>query len=149
MAERIRAGGARATAAARGDAGTAWVQRIAAVLGVLYLAAMAFGWFTLARSADQGIRVEFAASAAGARLTIVDVAPNGPGDRAGLRVGDAILAVDGLPVHDEFAAIRALASRPAGGQTMFLVQRGGADDEPGPLEAVTVRGSQSRLATPS
>jgi regulator of sigma E protease len=53
------------------------------------------------------------------------VEPGGPADRAGLRVGDEVAAVDGRPVEDFEALTREIRSRP--GQSLeLLVSRDGA-----------------------
>lgn len=55
-----------------------------------------------------------------------EVAPGGPADRAGLRAGDRVLAVNDEPVGSEAALARRVARLPAGQPARFSVQRDGA-----------------------
>jgi len=55
-----------------------------------------------------------------------DVYPGGAADRAGLKVGDVILAVDGQAVNDESAMNYRIATHDAGDRVAVQVRRGGA-----------------------
>ncbi|WP_459642746.1 S1C family serine protease [Kineococcus sp. NUM-3379] len=57
------------------------------------------------------------------------VAPGGPADRAGLREGDVVLAVDGRPVTTPEELIVAIRSREPGDTVRLLVRRGGTEQE--------------------
>ncbi|MGH7070909.1 MAG: PDZ domain-containing protein, partial [Acetobacteraceae bacterium] len=48
-----------------------------------------------------------------------------PASRAGLRPGDVVLAVNGIPVAGPDGMIRAVAAIPPGGHARLLVSRGG------------------------
>lgn len=76
-------------------------------------------------------------------ITIVDVFRDGPADRAGLRAGDRVLAVDGVSLDGKtlYECI-ALIRGPAGSQVTLLVVHEGAE---GPFEVVVTR---SRIEIP-
>jgi len=62
-------------------------------------------------------------------VVVMDVAPGSPGERAGIRPGDAILAVDRRPVRSVEAFQQALAQvKPGEGVPVYL-QRGGGRHE--------------------
>lgn len=70
-----------------------------------------------------GVQVE----RVGDRMVILDVTPGGPADRAGLRPGDVLVAVDGRPVGSDTADQTAARLRgPAGTTVSVTVQGGGA-----------------------
>ncbi|MFZ2308668.1 MAG: PDZ domain-containing protein [Rhodoferax sp.] len=58
-----------------------------------------------------------------ASLNKVD--PGGPGDKVGLKVGDVLVQVGGVPVKDSKEAIRQLARLPSGLIAAVVAQRGG------------------------
>ena len=58
----------------------------------------------------------------GARITGVD--PTGPGALAGLRAGDIVTGVDGAPIADAAALIRAVAAIPPGTTIRITLRRG-------------------------
>jgi branched-chain amino acid transport system permease protein len=63
-------------------------------------------------------------------LLVRRVSPEGPADKAGLRHGDRVTAIDGDPVHELAAFYRMLWSRGAAGVTVRLsVKRDGQDRE--------------------
>ncbi len=102
------------------------IRQIAAA-GVLTLALGAggpwtpSGWFGMKLHAaardDEGRIV---------RLGVCAVVPGGPAAEAGVRAGDALLALDGEPVRfrDEVEAMRWFGSREPGSRVTLLVQRG-------------------------
>jgi serine protease Do len=63
-----------------------------------------------------------------AGLVIAGVAPDGPADRAGLLVGDVLLAVAGEPVEEDAASLREALAR-AGEVVRLRVMRGGEMQE--------------------
>ncbi|MBE0645766.1 MAG: SpoIIE family protein phosphatase [Bacteroidetes bacterium] len=65
------------------------------------------------------------------KVTIIEVQPGGVSDRAGLRVGDVITAINGTPVHDKFDA-----------NDYLLRSRGGT-----PLVYSIIRGEQKLVVT--
>ena len=58
-------------------------------------------------------------------LDIAAVAPEGPADRAGLRAGDRVLAVNGKAIADADGYQVAARSLPSAGKVPFLVERDG------------------------
>jgi Do/DeqQ family serine protease len=56
---------------------------------------------------------------------VANVAPNSPAARAGLKLSDLIVAIDGQTVDDPNAFDYRFATRPLGGSTQVDVQRGG------------------------
>ncbi len=63
----------------------------------------------------------------GVKLTTVK--KNGPGEKAGLRVGDKIVAVDGAAVSDVEEMGILLTGKPAGADATFTVVRGGKEQK--------------------
>jgi Do/DeqQ family serine protease len=56
---------------------------------------------------------------------VANVAPNSPAARAGLKLSDLIVAIEGQPVDDPNAFDYRFATRPLGGTAQLEVQRGG------------------------
>ena len=86
------------------------------------------------------IRVSLDSSYTGEGVRIADapdaVAPGGPGDRAGLRPGDVVLAIDGRPVTEAVELIVDIRAREPGETVTLTVRRGGSTSEvPVTLEA--------------
>jgi Do/DeqQ family serine protease len=55
---------------------------------------------------------------------VANVAPNSPASRAGLKLSDLIVAIDGQPIDDPNAFDYRFATRPLGGSAQIDVQRG-------------------------
>src|SRR5665213_2483460 len=56
---------------------------------------------------------------------VANVTPKSPADRAGLKLSDLIMSIDGQPVEDPNAFDYRFATRPLGGSAQVDVQRGG------------------------
>jgi S1-C subfamily serine protease len=56
---------------------------------------------------------------------VANVTPNSPSARAGLKLSDLIVAIDGQPIDDPNAFDYRFATRPLGGTAQIDVQRGG------------------------
>jgi len=56
---------------------------------------------------------------------VANVAPNSPASKAGLKLSDLIVAIDGQPIDDPNAFDYRFATRPLGGTAQIDVQRGG------------------------
>jgi S1-C subfamily serine protease len=56
-------------------------------------------------------------------VVILGVLPGSPGEAAGLRSGDVVLAVDGVPVSDRRSLYRLLWRRRSGERLVFEVFR--------------------------
>jgi S1-C subfamily serine protease len=54
------------------------------------------------------------------KLVVLRVAPEGPADRAGLRKGDELIAIDGVPMHALADFYRTLWGRGEAGVTVML-----------------------------
>jgi serine protease Do len=78
-----------------------------------------------------GVSVQETAAASGraAGVTVAGVERGGPASRAGLHVGDALLAVNGDKVDSSRALIRAVAAVPPGSSVKITVRRGGQEME--------------------
>lgn len=63
------------------------------------------------------------------RLVVVDVAPAGPADRAGIRLQDHLLAIDGSPLRTADQLAAALAALAPGSTVKVAVARGERIDE--------------------
>jgi PAS domain S-box-containing protein len=61
------------------------------------------------------------------QVVAVKVMPDGPGDHAGIRVGDVLETVQGAPVHITADVPRLLASKGAWTQAKYVFQRAGVD----------------------
>ncbi|MDT8323963.1 MAG: PDZ domain-containing protein, partial [Bacteroidota bacterium] len=59
------------------------------------------------------------------KVTIIDVTEGGVSDRAGLRVGDVIVAVNGNPVKDRFDANNYLVTGAGGEALEYTIERDG------------------------
>ena len=78
---------------------------------------------------------------------LTEVIPGGPAASAGLRAGDRILSVDGLPV-DDAAALRAYIRSMPGKASLWALERGGQRMElPVQFERVTRNGQGGGLDT--
>ena len=75
----------------------------------------------------QVIRAPLAAAIGTTGLAIVDVAPGGPADVAGLQIGDVITRVGSTSTADGGALTSALAALPAGTPVALLLRRGRRD----------------------
>src|SRR5687768_2218722 len=88
------------------DQRTSWLPWVAAMVAALYVAGAVVGWVTNANDGYYGITrvatVAPVASVAGGSgwLAVVEVSQGGPAERAGLRVGDVIVGVDGEPAGE-------------------------------------------------
>ncbi len=60
-------------------------------------------------------------------VLVNSVYPGGPADRAGVRVGDVVLAVDGREVADPAALRFRIATRPVGSTATLITARGGRE----------------------
>jgi serine protease DegS/serine protease DegQ len=84
------------------------------------------GWLGL----EYATRAEAAAWDPAARgVHVVGVAPGGPADAAGLRVGDVLLALDATPIADEADLRNREAALPVGGQARLGGSRNGVPFE--------------------
>ncbi|MBI4317364.1 MAG: cyclic nucleotide-binding domain-containing protein [Chloroflexi bacterium] len=82
-------------AGAPGMRGRRWPGLVAAALAFLYLVGVVGGWATNAADGYYGITRVETPSGEPTLLAIVEVEAGSPADRAGLRPGDVILAIDG------------------------------------------------------
>jgi len=77
------------------------------------------------RTGEAGLGLRLAPGR-GAGTVIAAISPEGPAAAAGLRVGDRVLAIDGIPLRPRDAAAAAgLLEGPEGSRVVLLVQRGG------------------------
>src|SRR5581483_9831223 len=119
------------------------IHLLAALLAALYVAATLVGWIAVARGGDAGLH--FWRSPGGARgFTIRHVMLGSPAEAAGVRAGDVLVAVNGLPARDDPAFLSAFYALRAGDQATFLVLRRSAATQP----AEIVLSLRSRLETP-
>jgi hypothetical protein len=101
------------------------------------LLALALGVFATAAAADQsprgflGVGLTDVPGTQGAQVGVI--APGGPAEKAGVRVGDVIVAVDGHPVASTEALVKAVAALSAGQRADLSILR---DGQPLSLRAV-------------
>jgi len=76
-----------------------------------------------------GIRMDPTAKVEGVRVQ--SIMPNGPAARAGLAVGDVVIAVDGAPVGERRRLPELLQAKPAGERRTLRLRRGGRTLEKG------------------
>jgi serine protease DegQ len=62
-------------------------------------------------------------------VIIAGLARNGPADKAGIRLGDILVAVDGKPVADSSVMLNLIAQLPPGQPAVFKVRRNNAESE--------------------
>ncbi|OPC85121.1 hypothetical protein B4N89_18310 [Embleya scabrispora] len=80
-----------------------------------------------------GVSLDVAYTGDGARIASEDVKgtppvrPGGPAERAGLKPGDVIKAIDGRRVHDANELIVAIRSKAPGGVVKLTIERDGAE----------------------
>ena len=67
--------------------------------------------------------------APGKGVLVAEIYPAGPADKAGLRVGDVILAVDGFPVDEPQALRYRIATRSLGGAARLGIMRIGLEEQ--------------------
>jgi S1-C subfamily serine protease len=63
--------------------------------------------------------------AADGSVIVGEVAPDGPAARAGLQVGDRLVAIDGQPVTEAFEVITRIAAKPVGSTVELKFERDG------------------------
>jgi PDZ domain len=99
-----------------------WLRLFVGAAGVTYLVAVGIGWVVTAVHGDYGLRD---ASQATDGQMIVELAADGAASRAGLRPGDVILDVDGMPASDADAYWQAVLKTPrrAGEHASLVVRR--------------------------
>jgi hypothetical protein len=107
----------------------------AAVLAVLLVYAV--GWSGFLTAGEVGIRGGGPEMDAAAERTVVGVAPGSPADRAGIRAGDAVVALGGVPAGDP-AFDRATVATRAGQSVTLRVRRVLPGGGHGPAEDVVV-----------
>ena len=112
-----------------------WMRLAAALVGALYLAMLAIGWISTAPAGHEGIMRTHEEARTDDGIIVGEVAPDSPADRAGLRPGDVILAIDGIPATDGDAINDRYHRQRAGNPTTVLVRRAGAPVT-GPPESV-------------
>ena len=95
----------------------------AGLAALIVLSLLALSVMTARRSA--GRRVGIGVESAEGGIGISTVSPGRPADRAGLRRGDVLVAVDDLPTPDERAYDHASARFERGKPAVFHVRRGG------------------------
>ncbi len=71
--------------------------------------------------------------AGSASVTAAYIAPGGSGDKAGIRVGDSLVAVGTVPVRDAIDVTRALWNIPLLGQTKYTLRRNGIEFQKSPI----------------
>jgi carboxyl-terminal processing protease len=87
-----------------------------------------------------GVQVE----SVGGHMTVLDVTPGGPADRAGVRSGDVLVAVDGVSTAGETADQTAARLRGPEGSTVSVTVRAGAGDRTVVVRRERVRHSPVR-----
>jgi hypothetical protein len=93
--------------------------RLVGALVAVYLLGLIGTWLVNLSVGDAGIFRGARWQDGNGNLVVIDVVSGSPADRAGIREGDAIMAVNGQPVSD--TTMLAWASRKPGDVTTFLV----------------------------
>jgi hypothetical protein len=117
----------------------------------LALIAIALATFATAGAADEsprgflGVGLTDAAGTPGAQVGVI--APGGPAEKAGVRVGDVIVAVDGHPAANSQAVVRALAGLSAGQRAQLSILRDGEAMSVHAVMGVPPAGGPQAMAT--
>ena len=83
------------------------IRFVATVLALTTVAAAIFGWINFRKERQFAVPYDGVAwIEQDGRLVAVHVDPNGPGEKAGIKQGDILLAINGLPVDTTAAATR-------------------------------------------
>ncbi|KAL4425371.1 hypothetical protein ABPG75_009387 [Micractinium tetrahymenae] len=78
-----------------------------------------------------GVEVSFKSAGSGAALTVIAPAPGGPAERAGIRPGDEIFAIDGQPTSSlSLYAAGNLLQGPEGSEVVLTVKPGNGGGPP-------------------
>ena len=140
---------ARVLLRAASKGGPAWIRALAAALSVFYVAVLGLGWLANVPAGHDGMLTPEPHSLFDLRapsFTILEVAPGSPLDRAGVRRGDTVTAVDGRVVgmgdiHQAYHDGR------AGHTRILTLLRQAPGSEDGEASAVVIT-LASRLAIP-
>jgi hypothetical protein len=117
----------------------------------LALIAIALATFATAGAADEsprgflGVGLTDVAGTPGAQVGVI--APGGPAEKAGVRVGDVIVAVDGHPAANSQAVVRALAGLSAGQRAQLSILRDGEAMSVHAVMGVPPAGGPQAMAT--
>src|SRR5580658_5137753 len=117
----------------------------------LALIAIALATFATPAAADEsprgflGVGLTDAPGTPGAQVGVI--APGGPAEKAGVRVGDVIVAVDGHPAANSQAVVRALAGLSAGQRAQLSILRDGEAMSVHAVMGVPPAGGPQAMAT--
>jgi PDZ domain-containing protein len=117
----------------------------------LALIAIALATFATPGAADEsprgflGVGLTDAPGTPGAQVGVI--APGGPAEKAGVRVGDVIVAVDGHPAANSQAVVRALAGLSAGQRAQLSILRDGEAMSVHAVMGVPPAGGPQAMAT--
>lgn len=100
-----------------------WTRPIAMVLVVLYLGVVAGQGIAISLPGGYGVEVAPLRADVPDAWAISKVVPGGAAEIAGLRPGDVVVAVEGLPVTEKLNLLRPSADRRAGDPITLYVQR--------------------------
>lgn len=127
--------------------------RLAALLAIAILSLPAAGAETEGPRAFFGFVTHYENSAAGrGEVKVLQVAPDGPAARGGLRAGDVIVAFNGVAFRfaDEYEYMRSLSVFESGREVKLAVERNGSPAEakltPAPLSPEQLEGLQAYMA---
>src|SRR5688572_11771326 len=98
------------------------ISLVAGLLLLLYVAAGAGAWLAIGQGGHAGLHI-WRKPVGMDGIPIIHITPGSPADRVGLRAGDLLLAVNGLPAGDEPVFLRAFYGRRVGESSTFRVQR--------------------------
>ncbi len=83
---------------------------------------------------DDGVTwVDQAVPGGGKQVRAAYIVPDGPGDNAGIRVGDGLVAIGDTPIHQALEVPQTLWRIPVLGQTRYTLRRSGIDFQKGPI----------------
>jgi hypothetical protein len=117
----------------------------------LALIAIALATFATPGAADEsprgflGVGLTDVAGTPGAQVGVI--APGGPAEKAGVRVGDVIVAVDGHPAANSQVVVRALAGLSAGQRAQLSILRDGEAMSVHAVMGVPPAGGPQAMAT--
>ena len=135
------AGVRRTPAAAPPQRAAGWVRPVATLIMTLYLVLLVGGWISNIPAGHEGFGDGYPSPDIPGGIVLAGVEPGSPVDQAGVRAGDVVLSLNGVPATDHEAIHQIQHERRAGQPMTLRLQRAAPAADGvgyGPPEEVTV-----------